>query len=108
MKKYNGKISRIIQAVNQFYGGNILITSSGGRPTREEHQYRMIAYHFLHLQGLTQVDIGRLFNRNKATVCTTLKRFENEMIYNDFKSKYYSVFALLDENNVILQNVSHL
>lgn len=108
MKKYNGKISRIIQAVNHFYGGDVLVTSSGGRPTREEHQYRMIAYHFLHLQGLTQVDIGKLFNRNKATVCTALQNFDNEMNYDDFRSKYDSIFSLLDENNVILQNASHL
>lgn len=106
MKKYEGKISRVIQAVNHFYGGDILATSSGDRPSREEHQYRMITYHFLYLQGLTQVDIGKLFNRNKATVCTTLQNFDNEMNYDDFRSKYDSVFTLLDENNVILTNKS--
>src|SRR5678815_1399622 len=94
--------------IRDSYKGDIMATISGERPSRDEYQYRMIAYHFLHLQGLTQADIGKLFNRNKATVCTTLKRFESEMIYNDFKSKYYSVFSLLDENNVILQNASRL
>ena len=106
--KENLAITKIIDAVNSAYKGDITATVSGERPSREEHQYRMIAYHFLYLQGLTQVDIGKLFNRNKATICTTLKRFESEMNYNDFKSKYYSVLSLLDENNVILQNASHL
>ena len=101
-------VTKIIDAVNSAYKGDIMATISGERPSREEHQYRMIAYHFLYLQGLTQADIGKLFNRNKATVCTTLQNFDNEMNYDDFRSKYDSIFALLDKNNVILQNASRL
>lgn len=101
-------VKKIIDAVNSAYKGDITATVNGERPSREEHQYRMIAYHFLYLQGLTLKKIGSLFNRNKATVCTTLQNFDNEMNYDDFRSKYDSIFALLNENNVILQNASHL
>ena len=101
-------VTKIIDAVNSAYKGDITVTVSGERPSREEHQYRMIAYHFLYLQGLTLKKIGSLFNRNKATVCTTLQNFDNEMNYDDFRSKYDSIFSLLDENNVILQNASRL
>src|SRR5678816_325924 len=44
-------VAKIIDAVNSAYKGDIMATISGERPSREEHQYRMIAYHFLYLQG---------------------------------------------------------
>ncbi len=91
-------INRIIDAVNSAYKGDITATGSGERPTREEHQYRMIAYYFLSLIRVSQKDMANLFDRTAGSVSLALKRFEDEMVYPDVRAKYDRVLSRLNGN----------
>lgn len=91
-------INRIIDAVNSDYKGDITATGSGERPSREEHQYRMIAYYFLSLIRVSQRDMAKLFNRTAGTVSLALKSFEDEMVYPDVRAKYERVLSRLNGN----------
>ena len=91
-------INRIIDAVNSAYKGDITATGSGERPSREEHQYRQIAYYFLSLIRVSQRDMAKLFNRTAGSVSLALKSFEDEMVYPDVRAKYDRVLSRLNGN----------
>jgi len=91
-------VKKIIDAVNGAYKGDIMATVSGGRPTREEHQYRQIAYYFLSLIRVPQKDMANLFDRTAGTVSLALKSFEDEMVYPDVRAKYDRVLSRLNGN----------
>jgi len=91
-------INRIIDAVNSAYKGDITATVSGERPSREEHQYRQIAYYFLSLIRVSQRDMANLFNRTAGSVSLALKSFEDEMVYPDVREKYDRVLSRLNGN----------
>src|SRR5678809_867850 len=61
--KENLTVAKIIDAVNSAYKGDITATISGERPSREEYQYRQIAYYFLSLIRVPQKDMANLFDR---------------------------------------------
>lgn len=90
-------INRIIDAVNSAYKGDIMATVSGERPSREEHEYRQIAYYFLSLIRVSQRDMAKLFNRTAGSVSLALKSFEDEMVYPDVRAKYDRVLSNLSE-----------
>ena len=90
-------IDRIIDAVNSVYKGDITATMSGERPSREEHQYRMIAYYFLSLIRVSQRDMAKLFNRTAGSVSLALKSFEDEMVYPDVRAKYERILSNLNQ-----------
>lgn len=91
-------VAEIIGAVNSAYKGDIMATVSGERPSREEHQYRMIAYYFLSLIRVSQKDMANLFDRTAGSVSLALKRFEDEMLYPDVRAKYERVLSRLNGN----------
>ena len=90
-------ITKIIDAVNSDYKGDIMATISGERPSREEHQYRQIAYYFLSLIRVSQRDMAKLFNRTAGSVSLALKSFEDEMIYPDVRAKYERILSNLNQ-----------
>lgn len=90
--------TKIIDAVNSAYKGDITATVSGERPSREEHQYRQIAYYFLSLIRVSQKDMACLFNRTAGSVSLALRSFENEMVYPDVRAKYERVLSRLNMN----------
>ena len=96
--KENLTAKKIIDAVNGVYKGDIMATVSGERPSREEHQYRMIAYYFLSLIRVSQKDMANLFDRTAGSVSLALKRFEDEMLYPDVRAKYDRVLSRLNGN----------
>jgi len=96
--KENLTVAKIIEAVNGCYGGDLMATISGERPSREEHQYRMIAYYFLSLIRVSQRDMAKLFDRTAGTVSLALKSFEDEMVYPDVRAKYDRVLSRLNGN----------
>lgn len=91
-------INRIIDAVNSAYKGDITATISGERPSREEHQYRQIAYYFLSLIRVPQKDMAKLFNRTAGSISLALKSVEDEMVYPDVRAKYERVLSRLNGN----------
>lgn len=96
--KENLTINKIIDAVNSAYKGDIMATVSGERPSREEHQYRQIAYYFLSLIRVPQKDMAKLFNRTAGSISLALKSFEDEMVYPDVRAKYDRVLSILNGN----------
>ena len=95
--KENLTAAKIIDAVNSAYKGDIMATISGERPSREEHQYRQIAYYFLSLIRVSQRDMAYLFNRTAGSVSLALKSFEDEMIYPDVRAKYERILSRLNQ-----------
>lgn len=96
--KENLTVKKIIDAVNSAYKGDITATGSGERPSREEHQYRQIAYYFLSLIRVSQRDMAKLFNRTAGSISLALKSFEDEIVYPDVRAKYDRVLSILNGN----------
>ena len=71
-----------------------------GKKRRRDLVYRRIyLFKYLHtMEGMTLVDIGKLFNRDHSTVIHGLKTFDNVKLYSDFMDYTRKEFELFKIN----------
>lgn len=91
----------ITDAIINYFGYDIETIKIRGRKRKKVDARMYVSYYLRRYTRLNLASIGLILNRDHATVLHALKRFKNEILYDDTKVVKTELDLLLTSKNII-------